>query len=150
MVAYRKSSRTGLAFLVVVLGAVGASSQESAPTESRPEEVLKKNELKRSRSIWVHEGETAALRDLRDTKELYLQFRTARRIPELNDGSGHEEICLGQAQAGEAKLSQHRDELARVLLRHLDEEIDVARPARVTVVGHGVPSNDHLSHLMRV
>jgi hypothetical protein len=78
------------------------------------------------------------------------QVDAIRRIPKLNDGSGHEEIFLGQAQAGEAKLSQHRDELSRILSRYLDEEIDVACRARVTVVGHGVPSNDQVSHIMRV
>jgi clan AA aspartic protease (TIGR02281 family) len=109
MVAYRKSSRTGLAFLVVVLGAVGASSQESAPTESRPEEVLKKNELKRSRSIWVHEGETAALRDLRDTKELYLQFRTAlAQQQQFEQGSNNPKAIVEQLRAGIAELNQER------------------------------------------
>ena len=109
MVAYRKSSRTGLAFLVVVLGAVGASSQESAPTESRPEEVLKKNELKRSRSIWVHEGETAALRDLRDAKELYLQFRTAlAQQQQFEQGSNNPKAIVEQLRAGIAELNQER------------------------------------------
>jgi clan AA aspartic protease (TIGR02281 family) len=109
MVAYRKSSRTGLAFLVVVLGAVWASSQESAPTESRPEEVLKKNELKRSRSIWVHEGETAALRDLRDTKERYLQFRSAlAQQQQFEQGSNNPKAIVEQLRAGIAELNQER------------------------------------------
>ncbi len=108
MVAYRESSRTGLAFLVVVLGAVGASSQESAPTESRPEEVLKKNELKRSRSIWVLQGETAALRDLRDTKELYLQFRSALAQQQFEQGSNNPKAIVEQLRAGIAELNQER------------------------------------------
>jgi hypothetical protein len=71
-------------------------------------------------------------------------------MPKLNYGSGHEEIFIGQAQAGEAKLSQHRDELACILSRYLDELIYVTRRARVTVVGYGVPSNDHIFYIMRV
>lgn len=118
MVPRRVPLSLGLILLHVATGAALAHSQDPPPPASdpRPDEVLKKYDLKRSGTFWVLPEETSILRDFRDARSI---FR------EVGEGmSNQREMELG-AQARKGMIQQlriHHDELSRQIAQ-LDEQL---------------------------
>jgi clan AA aspartic protease (TIGR02281 family) len=116
MVAARGNAFGAVFVLVAPLFFVASRAQDPAPAESRPDEVLKAHDLKKSGTTWVLSGETTVLKNLRDAREIYKQVAEGTmRQQELDLGVQNHKGLLQQLGEQADVLSQQIAQLDQQL-----------------------------------
>jgi clan AA aspartic protease (TIGR02281 family) len=140
---------TGLVIAFTILGGPISRAQEPAPAatpaaETRPEDLLKAQDLKRSGSTWILASETKVLKDLRDARALYRQVEEGmmhRQQLEMglqNRKGALEQLLYRNAELGEQikEIERQSDELAaavgNVYAQQQRNELGRQRSALVT------------------